>query len=52
MKIASTNNAATGADTTATTTNNNNDNNTPWSTVLLEKLTSSQLVKFPALYGT
>ena len=25
---------------------------TPWSRVLLEKLTGSQLVKFPAFYGT
>ena len=25
---------------------------TPWSTVLLQKLTGSQLVKFPAFYGT
>ena len=33
--------------------NNNNNNNTPWSTVLLEKLTGLQLVKkFPAFYGT
>ena len=33
--------------------NNNNNNNTPWSRVLLEKLSGSQLVKeFPAFYGT
>jgi len=57
MKIASTTTTATVADTTTaaattTTTTTNNNNNTPWSRVLLEKLTSSQLVKVPALYGT
>jgi len=32
--------------------NNNNNNNTPWSKVLLEKLTGSQLVKvFPTFMG-
>jgi len=35
------------------TNNNNNNNNTPCSTVLLEKLTGSQLVKkFPTFNGT
>ena len=32
---------------------NNNNNNNPWSKILLEKLTVSQLVKtFPSFYGT
>jgi len=35
-----------------TANNSNNNNNTPCSTVLLEKLTGFQLVKFPTLYGT
>jgi len=53
MRIASTTTTAGADTTTTTTTNNNNNNSTPWSKVLLEKLTGSQLVKkFPALCGT